>query len=326
MSTECCHLNRNVSLDILKFSMALFVVGLHAGFLNDITTLGSYLTVNGIFRIVIPIFLLINGFYFYPVILKRMSRDWLKRLLYLYVFWMLFYSYFWIRPSGSTTFISLAKISITIVFGYYHLWYFPGVIGAAIIMILLKNQRSKVIILAVLTSYLIGLIIQYIGNYHILENQFADRLVNYFWFYRNFLFFAFPFFAIGFYINKYGVHKKISFRWLMLSVIVGFLALMSESYLNYISPFREGGFSMYLSLLIVCPALFLLFLNLNIAGRSKKIALYSTGIYVIHPLFLIIFNKMTHLKETPITFVVIALSIIASFILIKVNERLRFIL
>ncbi len=104
----CCAensaLNRNVSLDILRFSMALSVVGLHAGFLADLTPLGSCLTVNGIFRIAVPVFLLINGFYFYPVLIKGKSADWLKRVLYLYVFWMLFshgvgqnnpYNYFW---------------------------------------------------------------------------------------------------------------------------------------------------------------------------------------------------------------------------------------
>ena len=43
-------LNRNIALDILKLSLAFMVVGLHAGFLTDITSLGQYLTVNGVFK------------------------------------------------------------------------------------------------------------------------------------------------------------------------------------------------------------------------------------------------------------------------------------
>lgn len=50
-------MNRNFSLDILKLFMAFMVVGLHAGFLGDFTSLGEYLSVNGIFRIAVPIFL-----------------------------------------------------------------------------------------------------------------------------------------------------------------------------------------------------------------------------------------------------------------------------
>jgi hypothetical protein len=52
--------------------MAFMIVGLHAGFLGEYTKLGHYLTVNGVFRVAVPVFLIINGFYFYPVLLKNL--------------------------------------------------------------------------------------------------------------------------------------------------------------------------------------------------------------------------------------------------------------
>lgn len=63
-------MSRKISLDILKLLMSFMVVGLHAGFLGDVDLLGEYLTVNGIFRLAVPTFLVINGFYFFLSYLK----------------------------------------------------------------------------------------------------------------------------------------------------------------------------------------------------------------------------------------------------------------
>lgn len=70
MDFEVLKLNRNISLDILKIALAFMVVGLHAGFLSSVTSIGYYLTVNGVFGIAVPIFLLIGGFYFYTAVSK----------------------------------------------------------------------------------------------------------------------------------------------------------------------------------------------------------------------------------------------------------------
>lgn len=55
--TRSSNLTRNISLDVLKLTMAFMVLGLHAGFLSDYSKSGEFLFVNGIFRIAVPIFL-----------------------------------------------------------------------------------------------------------------------------------------------------------------------------------------------------------------------------------------------------------------------------
>ena len=75
-------MSRNIALDILKLSMAFMVVGLHAGFLGDFTSLGQYLTVNGLFRIAVPIFLIINGFIFIQYYQKTTKLNGLKGFLF----------------------------------------------------------------------------------------------------------------------------------------------------------------------------------------------------------------------------------------------------
>ncbi|WP_373312790.1 hypothetical protein [Deefgea tanakiae] len=84
------------------------VVGIHTVFLKDISLEASYLTQDGLFRIAVPIFLIINGFYFYSAISNNNSALWIKRLFHIYLFWMILYAYFWFRPS-ELTFIELKK-------------------------------------------------------------------------------------------------------------------------------------------------------------------------------------------------------------------------
>ena len=71
---------RNVSLDLLKVAMAFAVVALHAGFLEEHSDFGNYITTQGLFRIAVPVFLLVNGFFFSAVLENDGSRIGLSEL------------------------------------------------------------------------------------------------------------------------------------------------------------------------------------------------------------------------------------------------------
>ena len=91
--------NRSLSIDILKVILALMVVGIHSGFLEDISALGRYLTVSGLFRMAVPIFFVINGFYFFSVPPEKISH-WFKRVIQLYLFWTIVYIGYWLLVQG----------------------------------------------------------------------------------------------------------------------------------------------------------------------------------------------------------------------------------
>ena len=55
------------------------IVGLHAGFLKDVNEYVSFLTVEGLFRIAVPLFFIING-YFYHLYYERKYIDFFKKL------------------------------------------------------------------------------------------------------------------------------------------------------------------------------------------------------------------------------------------------------
>jgi len=318
-------MNRNIALDTLKLSMALMVVGLHTGFLYDFTFIGGYLTVNGLFRIAVPIFLIISGFYFFSIALKNNQIIWLKRVLILYVFWMTCYSYFWFSLPD-LSFIEIAKLLHKILIGYHHLWYISGMIGAAIILLLLRQYSSFLLFSSVVLTFIIGVIIQYSGNYHLFQGSVLDELFNHVWFHRNWLFFSYPFFTIGYLINKHSLHERVSLKLAGALSVLGILALFGESYVNYYQQDRYEGFDNFFSLVLVCPAIFILFMKLSVTGYNKNIALYSSSIYFIHVLLLNIFRKFTNLTNTELTITVIVFSVLASFFIIKINNRLKFIL
>lgn len=318
-------MSRNIALDILKLSLAFMVVGLHAGFLNDISSLASYLTVNGLFRIAVPIFLLINGFFFLPVLERSGATAWLKKILILYIVWMSFYSYFWvISPLGSENYI--AQLIRSILFGYHHLWYLSGMIGAAIVLIALQGWTTQHLLNSVLVTSFLGVVIQYCSSYHVFAGTPLEVLFSHYELHRNFLFFSYPFFCMGYLINRHAFHKTIETHWLVTLGATGLVFLSMESYLDFYFEIGRSDYDNFMSLLLLCPVIFMCFMRLTIEGQSKNIALYSSAVYFIHSFFLSVFRKFTDFEGTMLTLVIIAASLLASFFIIRLNSKLKFIL
>ncbi|EXJ09154.1 acyltransferase family protein [Nitrincola nitratireducens] len=183
---------RNFSLDILKLVMALMIVGLHADFLGEYSKLFQYLTVNGLFRISVPIFLIINGYFFFDIHAKKNQRIWFNRLITLYIFWMFLYSAFWFKLPD-ISFNSIFTLIFNIIIGYHHLWYISGMIGAALLLVTLNNKKPTHLITTAIILAIIGISIQYLGNYNYLQSSTLNELFNYHWTHRNALFFSYPF-------------------------------------------------------------------------------------------------------------------------------------
>ncbi|MFZ6039726.1 acyltransferase family protein [Vibrio natriegens] len=316
-------MERNLPLDALKVFLSVMVVGLHAGFLKEFP-LGNFLTVQGVFRIAVPTFFVINGYYFGAVKDIKSLFGWVKRVVGLYAFWMLFYVYFWFRPDSFDV-IEIVIVIKTIVVGYHHLWYLPGMIGAGVLTYFLRDNLKLGVVIAV-TCFIGGVGIQYLGNYHFFESNVLDKLSNLTFIHRNFLFLGFPFFFVGFLIRMW----KLSFlsdNALFVSTL-GALLLILESYFNFVNPYNDGGFDNYFSLIFICPSIFILLLNSNRTTNNKNIALVSTGVYFIHPFCMSVLGKLGFDPGTTFTFMALALSFFASIVLIKVKERfeVKFIL
>lgn len=300
------------------------VVGIHSGFLSDISALGRYLTTAGLFRIAVPIFFVINGFFFFSVPPEKIVT-WFKRVIILYLFWTLVYIGYWFRAETINLF-EIVRVIKTILVGHEHLWYLPAMVGAALVLLPLRKLTTPALLTIALVLYFIGLSIQYLGNYHVVANTSIDKILNSHFVYRNFLFFAFPFFAIGYLLRRAEIYKKFSLASIVSMTIIAVTLLLIENYLDFKFQVASKGFDIFLFLILVCPLVFITALKLDIRGESKTLALYSTGIYFIHPLFISLVKTYADMGGTLLTLVVAILATLAAWLLIKINAKLKFIL
>ncbi|WP_280569562.1 acyltransferase [Chromohalobacter sp. 296-RDG] len=316
-------MQRNVSLDVLKLTLAVIVVISHAQVLMGYSELGYQLTVQGLFRIVVPIFMMASGYFFISVIRSRSLVKWLKKVVSMYLFWMLVYVYFWLDIPAVTPY-EILKLLRVAVMGYHHLWFLSALIGAAILLYMLRNLSLKALMVLALTLYGMGMFFIYAGHYHLFAGTPLDALFNEIWFYRNFLFFGFPFFCTGYLLRRWEGLRQWDRRYYMLWSLGGALLLMGESYLNYVGLEGQPAFDMYLSLLLFCPGLFLWVSSMQVPGDSTSLAYYATALYFIHPLFISLFEALSYRPGNMLALLALASSLAAVVLLKGSRKRLGF--
>ena len=220
-------MTRNISIDILKVILAFAIIALHGKLFKDINPELSFFLINGFFRIGVPIFLLITGFYFVQV---QNFKLWFKRVFYLYLIWMLIYSPFYFASP-----ISLSNITKDLMYfflGFHHLWYIAGTLLGGGIMWLMKDKSVKLQILSSVGFFLLGVTLQYLGNMHFFSGL-PDKLLNIYGVHRNFLTVCYPFMMFGYLINKHRLINKIKLSWLLL--VLSIVILFAEAYFNYLT-------------------------------------------------------------------------------------------
>lgn len=116
---------RNISIDLLKVLLSFFVMFIHLKLLNTYQPEISYFLVNGIFRVAVPTFLVINGYFLFPVIGTEKFRTQIKKLLILYVAWMIIYAKFWLFNDNPIELIITFFLGIIYYGIYLDLFYQP---------------------------------------------------------------------------------------------------------------------------------------------------------------------------------------------------------
>lgn len=305
-------MGRNLSIDVLKIILAFFVVFLHMNFLKESNPQLSYVLVNGLFRVAVPVFLIITGFYFFHIDDTKKLKKWLFRTFVLYIIWMAVYYSFW---------KSSENVLLTIIFGYHHLWYLIGTFFSGIILYLLRKSSSAFLLSIALGLFITGYIIQVLGNLHYFDKE-NDSLLNNYLIYRNFLFVCLPFLSIGFLIHK----EKINLSQVKSSTLVVVLScvlVISEAYFNYNNISKEST-DILLSLFLTSPVLFLYGQEKYIKSSSKILATLSTAIYFVHP-FLMKSEWFSKIESYRVLIFIVVL-IPVSLGLVLINKRIKYLL
>ena len=304
---------RNISLDFLKVILAIFVVIIHMRFLNDSHLLGTHLIVNGICRLGVPLFLIITGYYFFSIDNFEKLKQWCKRILLLYIFWMGFYTYDWI---GMGNWIQNLWI---VFFGYFHLWYLIGIFFSGIILYFFKNKNW--FLPGILFLFCIGYGIQF----HVFKGN-IDKGWYSIYLFRNFLFFCLPFMGLGYCIAKW--KNCYNYNPTIYTVISVLLLVLFEScfYYKYFNSIL--GLDLMISCLIACPIIFLYVEKISILKDTKNVAYFSTAIYLIHPFVLkysslLGIGSLSRILEKGSIFLAV---FILSYLLLIINRKFKFLL
>ncbi|MBC4408795.1 acyltransferase family protein [Klebsiella pneumoniae] len=306
--------NNKYSLDTLKFILSIMVVFIHSRIFLDSSVFLDTFTSNGIFRIAVPIFFVINGYYLPND--KNKFKSWFLSSIALYLTLTIFYCYFWIDRTSIQTIIQSIIIKTTT--GFLHLWYIQAMLIAGIIIYTAGNY--KYILQLSIMLFILGWCLQLYHSYQYVYDQTTSY--NYL-IYRNALTIALPFMLIGRYL-RHGMLALFNKNKLFFLALLCFLI---EVYLNYYifssKPINNTPltFDVYLSLILVCPFIFAFTMKLNYGiNINRKIPNY---IYFIHPLPIFVFNKFYPQGNGVLISLLIAISSIAiSYIFLKLKPRL----
>ena len=304
-------MQRDLALDTLKVILAAFVVGIHSYFLMGTGTPAGGLLVNGLFRLAVPVFFMINGYFFCRVLEKGTLSGWLKKVLLLYIAWMLIYVPFYLPESlsllGAFLFIK------TLVLGYHHIWYLSALIFAGIMNYLLRKRSTGFLLLSSMGLFFCGVCLQYTRAYMDFPQHSLNSLLDIEWISRNFLFIAYPFMMAGILLRRISEFRRFSVVNIWILAILSLGLVLLEAGMNY--AFLKGGrysFDCLLSLGIACPLLFLGVSKFNWKHDSRRLSDLSMVIYFIHPLYISLLVDWWGLSNNGfnITLCVIALSVL----------------
>lgn len=316
--------NRNILLDLLKFLSVNFIVLIHTGFLINDSDFLYQLTSNAFFRVTIPFFFCINGYYLYNVFKTENIKSWLFKLIKIYVFWMILFAPIWFfRSSSALGFIK------TVVTGFNHLWYLSALIMGGYTLYLFRNLKTKSLIILSLILYSIGLFIQYISYiYFETDNVLLNKLVLHPPFYRNFLFFAFPFLTIGYLIKREVKIEKISQNKVIVLLISSSALMFLEFLLNYYFIYEGWIINMNVAFLFIAPAIFIFGLKFKVKTSLKNwsgkfISQYATIIYLLHPAVIAILVNQLNFPFNTIPYYTLVITLILGYIITKINQKYK---
>lgn len=318
----------NGNLDALKVLLAVMVVMLHCKLLGGNYTWVGYLLCNGLFRVAVPTFFIINGYYLYQTLEGGHSfAQWFKRGLLIYLFWMLVYSPQYVDPATIASLGGVLGVVKKLLIGYFHLWYLLGMLGGGLILLVLRRWRSPALIGLALAAFLAGLCLQYARVYFELPNAFLQHFNQNDYTARNFLFMGFPFMAIGFLCARHELAQRIGRPLLWGWLGLGLVLILGEAAVNFaLRADVEQNFDFLASLLVITPVLFLLPQAYFRASHSNFPAKLSSAVYYVHPWFVYGALAAGMAYGNQMTMLVLVLAFAVAPLLILASRRVRFIL
>ncbi len=288
-------MERNYSVDTLKFFLAFLVVMAHCP-----TQWDSF--IEPIYRITVPGFLMISGYFLYhsdPKVMNQTIRRSIGKIckitmlasaLYITIFVVRNYL---LLSSGINNFASFAEFETWLGIFIFnnnpfgrHLWYLQAMIYTLVLCYIVNLYNLRRI--AYVATPILLLLCCALGKYSFI---FGEQNQIPMWVSRNFLLFAAPFFFAGMYIKAN--YKRITDTLTTPNLtIIAILSLM-VGYTEYIFLNQSVG-DLYIGGIPLAISVFLLTLRYSqhIDNALSKVGRnHSLNIYIYHILVLLILEK-----------------------------------
>lgn len=298
--------NRHEGLDFFKLWAACLVVAIHTSPLASFSSTADFILTRILARVAVPFFLMVTGYFILPQYLffsstnLRPLKNWLIKMFKLYIFATILYLPVNIYV-GQTKEIEIYNIFKDLFFDgtFYHLWYLPAaMIGILLIYLMSRRFLFKEIVIISLILYIIGLFGDSYNGF-IAESPMIywvyDTMFSIFSYTRNGIFYAPIFLVMGAMFAK----SKISKSSVNIIVLIFLLILMCVEGMVLHDLRVQRHDSMYITLI---PCMFFLYkiILLIKVKPVKNLHIFATGIYLIHPLVIIIIHfvaKAIYLEE-----------------------------
>lgn len=327
--------DRYYNLDIARYLSSVLIIIVHLGPFVKTSAFATFLLNNTLVRLCVPLFLMITGYF---VIQKEEKEPnyvyrYIKSMLPMYIFWSLIYLPFglsYIKDLALNPFLYPLTLVVAFVYlgSFYHLWYFPALIVALLLIKFLRKYISiPKIMLISFVLLLLGSFETYYGILPGFIQNIMDGYFKYFFTTRNFLFFALFYLSLGHYLGlKENAEIKHSFRKTILFLFVFIL----EIYI--IHGIKRMDCNILISAVPLSYYAFLTFLNtkkLPFIEFKFPLRSLSTYYYLIHPLVFSLLNflipKLFSFKKIPysIAFTQIVIALIVTHLISNLILELK---
>ena len=294
-------------LDYFKLIAAFLVIAIHTSPLSSLNSDADFVFTRVLARMAVPFFFMVTGFFLLPRYVFEHSKDYrpilrtLKKTLVLYgvaIFMYLPVNLYAGQFSGSNVwdFARLILFDGT----FYHLWYLPAsLLGVVLIVILCRKLSFRAIACIAAALYGFGLLgDSYFGlaeNIPVL-NGLYERIFEISSYTRNGFFYAPIFLLMGAAIRTIRSPGKNTF--LIAGFLLSVICMAAEGFtLHHLDLQRHD--SMYLALPFCMYFLYQLVLRVH-GAPARQLRRISTGIYLIHPIMIILIRgtaKLIHAEE-----------------------------
>ncbi|RJL07684.1 acyltransferase family protein [Paracoccus siganidrum] len=270
---------RSYSIDYMRLVLAAFVVFGHSGLGQQSIGLMGIILASSVLRTAVPLFCLISGFFLLRSIERGRFTGWVTRMFTLYTVWTFIYFFLmqlWDRPLQQTLY--------ELFMGFRHLWFLLGLGQAALMLMFFRRWGLRVLIWSALAFGLAGLLLQYLRL-----TGLAPIPLEVF---RSGPFDLYPFVVMGYVIAS--VHRdpdlfcrlRPSNR-VLWGMILGGLVLANLEQMFWLGLFRPDMLVEFTAgFWLICPAVFLLALDMKAPAHSLPMAMMASAIYVLHMAFL----------------------------------------